>query len=414
MKRRAAALLSVLAAGCNVEPTAQDQCGADVTAELGCPNAAVVVMSDFISSQVALTRLDGTTLCGSFASTSRSEASALAFPFSGDVVTPSGPPASGRVVLLDRFGTNVISWLDPRTGRVLAQLPVGTGFQSNPQDYLELPGGRALVSRWGENPLRGSEPFDGGGDLLVLDTDAPAITARIALPRLDDFPPRPAGLTRHGELVLVTLQRAAVDVKSMGEALLAGVDPDAETVAFTLPLSGMKNCGRVTPAPSGERGVVACSSYVSRDGKPADIGESGLVVLDLRGEAPVEVARLMAEDVAGTALQSDVAFFSETGLLVKTQTSLGGDEHNRVLALDLETGVATELARAGQQAAASGQGVVYGGLACSPGCGDTCLLADADQSVLRRWSFETGELVELPPLPVRGSIGLPPRDIGSY
>jgi hypothetical protein len=318
------------------------------------------------------------------------------------------------VVLLDRFGTNVISWLDPRTGRVLAQLPIGTGFQSNPQDYLELAGGRALVSRWGENPLPGSEPFDGGGDLLVLDTDTPAVTGRIALPRPDDFPPRPAGVTRHGELVLVTLQRAAVDVKSMGEALIAGVDPGAETVAFTLPLPGLKNCGRVTPSPSGQRGVVACSSYVSRDGEPADVAESAVVVLDLGGEVPVEVSRFMAEDVAGTALQSEVAFFSETGLLVKTQTSLGGSDDNRVLALDLDSGVATELARARQQLAGGGQGVVYGGLACSPGCGDTCLLADADLAALKRWSIGAEGLVELPPLPVRGSVGLPPRDIGSY
>jgi hypothetical protein len=370
-------------------------------------------MTDFLSSQVALASLNGETLCGSFASTARSQASALAFPFSGDLATPSTPPSSGRVVLLDRFGTNVLSWLEPRTGAVLAQLPLGTGFQSNPQDYLEVAPGRALVSRWGENPVPGSEAFDGGGDLLVVDTETPAILGSVALPRPDDFPPRPAGLTRHGDLVLVTLQRAAVDVKSMGEALIVGVDPDAENVRFTLALPGLKNCGRVTPTPSGRRGVIACSSYVDREGAPADLRESALVVLDLSEEMPAELGRFSAAEVAGTALQSGVAFFSETGLLVKTQTPLGGDD-NRLLALDLETGLATELSLASSSWTSGGQGVVYGGLLCSPGCGDTCLLADADQGVLLRWSIGPEGLEGLPALALRGSVGLPPRELGSY
>lgn len=413
MSLRAAVALFGIALGCNVEPTAEDGCGATVTAAPGCPSAAVVVMSDFLSSQVALTRLDGATLCGSFASTSRSEATALAFPFSGDLSTPSTPPSSGRVVLIDRFGTNVVSWLDPATGGVLAQLPVGTGFNSNPQDYVEVAPGRAFVSRWGENPAPGTEPFDGGGDLLVLDTETPAVVGRIELPRPDDFPPRPAGITRWRGTALVTLQRAAVDVKSMGEGLLVGVDVSTEAVAFSLALTGLKNCGRVTPAPSGERAVVVCSSYVDRAGVPADLAESAVVLLDLAGDEPVEISRFAAADVAGAALQSEVAFFSEAGLLVKTQTALGGDENNRLLALDLESGTATELLRAQTQASGSGQGVVYGGLHCSPGCGDKCLLADADRGVLARWSIGDDGLEPLPPLAVEGTVGLPPRKLGS-
>lgn len=414
MSSRAVAALVGAALACNVEPAAEDRCGAEVAAEPGCPSAAVVIMSDFLSSQVALTRLDGSTLCGSFASTSRSEASALAFPFSGDLAMPSSAPSSGRVVLLDRYGTNVISWLDPRTGEVLAQLPIGTGFQSNPQDYVEIAPGHALASRWGENPAPGTEPFDGGGDLLVLDTQTPAITGRIELPRPDAFPPRPAGLTLRGETLLVTLQRAAVDVKSMGEAIVVGVDVTAESVSFSLPLPGLKNCGRVTPAPSGERGVIACAGYVDRAGEPADLAESAVVLLDLSAVEPVELARFAAADVAGTAFQSDVAFFSERGVLVKTQTALGGDGDNRLLALDLETGTATELLRAHAQASGEGQGVVYGGLQCTPGCGDTCLLADADRGVLARFSITRDGLVALPPLAVAGTIGLPPRDLGLY
>jgi hypothetical protein len=147
---------------------------------------------------------------------------------------------------------------------------------------------------------------------------------------------------------------------------------------------------------------------------PAEPGESAVVLLDLGETPPRELRRFAALDVAGTALQSNVAFFREEGLLVKTQTPQGVDSHNRVLALDLATGEAEILLEAGGGGPISGQGVVYGGLLCSPGCGDVCLLADAERGVLQRWSAGDGELLPLPALPVDDSVGLPPRDIGSY
>src|SRR6187399_344256 len=125
-------------AACNVEPTAHDECHATLSALPSCPAAALVVMSDYVSTQIALTKLSGDTLCGSYFSTARAEATPVAFALSGDVVLPSSRPPSGRAVVIDRYGTNVLSFLVADTGALLGQLAVGTGFESNPQDYLEL------------------------------------------------------------------------------------------------------------------------------------------------------------------------------------------------------------------------------------------------------------------------------------
>src|SRR5690606_38628620 len=104
--------------------------------------------SDYQSTQVALSTLEGETQSASLVSTASTQTDGLAFALSGDVYLPSAPTDSGRLVLLDGFGTNVVSWVDTASAEVVAQLPVGTGFESNPQDYVEF-GKEAFISRWG-------------------------------------------------------------------------------------------------------------------------------------------------------------------------------------------------------------------------------------------------------------------------
>lgn len=414
--RALVSLLLLLAAGaCNVEPSAHDECRAALHAELGCPAAALVVTSDFVSTQVALTRLDGTTLCGSYVSTARAETTPVGFALSGDVVLPSTRPPSGRAVLIDRYGTNVVSFLEASTGKILGQLAIGTGFESNPQDYLELDERRALVSRWGQNPVPGHEPFDAGSDLLVIDTRGPRIEGRVALPAEDDFPPRPAGLARVGTAAVVTLQRASTDIRSMGDGMLAGVDLDALSVAWTLTLTGLRNCGALALAPDGALGAVACTGFIDRNGAGSDIAQSAIVVLDLTTTPPNELRRLPAAELAGGLLQNELEFFAPRRVLAKTQTALDGAANNRVLAVNLDAEVTSDAAQllleARPGAEGSGQGVVFGRALCTPGCGDVCLMADADRRVLQRWSIDGETLVPLGALALTGTVGLPPRDL---
>jgi hypothetical protein len=379
----------------------------------GCPAAAVVVMTDYVSTQVAISALDGETLSASFVSTASANASGLAFPLSGDVTVPSTRPPSGRVVLVDRFGTNVVTFIDPETARVLEQLPVGAGFESNPQDYVELDARRALVSRWDENPAPGREPFDSGGDLVVIDTENAEITSSISLPRDDDFPPRPAALVRVGAEAVVTLERLARDFRSAGDAMLVGVDALSETVSFTLTLPGLENCGGLALSPSAERAALACTGFIDPDGQAENLEQSALVVFDVTVSPPVETGRFAASELAGEPLQQEVEFFSERGVLVKTQTTVGGGRNNRLLAVDLGEGQTRTLAEA-RPSSGGGQGVVFGGMLCTPGCGNLCLVADADRGALRRFAIANGDLEELPSVRVENVVGLPPRGIGSY
>jgi hypothetical protein len=413
--RRLAAVASLSFAACNVEPTAHDECHATLAAASGCPAAALVVMSDYVSTQIGLTTLAGDTLCGSYFSTARAEATAVAFALSGDVALPSTRPPSGRAVVLDRYGTNVVSFLVAETGALLGQLAVGTGFESNPQDYLEIDTNRALVSRWGENPVPGQKAFDRGGDLLVIDTRALVIEGSIELPR-DDFPPRPAGLTRVGDQAVVTLQRASLDIRSMGDGMLVGVDLDALAVTWELPLEGLKNCGPLALAPDGAVGAVACTGYIDPDGIAESIDDSGLVVIDLSTEPPSELQRFPARELAGVSLQSELEFFAARRLLAKTQTALDGTGNNRLLAVELDAEDAADAAEtlleARPSASGAGQGIVLGGMLCTPDCGGTCLVADADRGVLERFAIDGDALTPLGARALKGTVGLPPREVG--
>lgn len=405
-----AAALAALA--CNVTPTTHDQCAVKLAPAPGCAAGALVLMSDFSSTQIALTGLDGETLCGSLVSSAGTE-TPVSYALSGDVLLPSSTPASGRAVLLDSYGTNVVSFVDPTSGRILSQLPVGTGFEATLEDYVELDDTRALVSRWADNPVPGQEPFDAGGDLLVIDTRAPQITAEIPLPRDGGWPPRPSGLTRVGDEVWVTLQRFSTDVRSEADAELVGIAVADTSVAWTLALGGLKNCGAARSSPDGVRVVLACTGYIDTKGTEQHLDESGLVVLDPSTSPPTEVQRFSASDLAGEALQADVEFFGASGLLVKTQTALHAASNNRLLALDLDgaPGDAVTLLEA-NPGRDGGQGVVYGGMFCTPGCAEHCLIADADRGVIARFGIDGGSLTAQPPLGVSGSVGLPPRDIG--
>ena len=101
---------------------------------------------------------------------------------------------------------------------------------------------------------------------------------------------------------------------------------------------------------------------------------------------------------------------------MKTQTPLGAAGNNRVLALDLAVGVDAPdvVLEARPREDGTGQGVVFGGMLCTPGCAEHCLVADADRGVVARFAIEDDGLVTLPSLAVDGSVGLPPRDVGGF
>ena len=78
------------------------------------------------------------------------------------------------------------------------------------------------------------------------------------------------------------------------------------------------------------------------------------------------------------------------------------------------SGKATVLLTAGKDAQGQGKGIVYGDVLCRPGCGGTCLLADADVGKLRRWTIAGDALQPASDVTVDATTGLPPSLLGGY
>jgi hypothetical protein len=386
--------------------------GSDAAAAASCDHGSVVLLTDYTSTQIALSTSDGTTQSAAFLSTASTKASGLAFALSGDVALPSTTPPSGRVVLLDRYGTNVITWADPATAHVYAQLYVGAGFESNPQDYVEIDPSHALVSRWGVNDAPGAQPFDTGSDVLVLDTQKPAVTASIPLPVEESLPPRPAGMVRVADTVMVVLQRTSEDFKTVGENALVGVQNGA--IAWEVHVTGLKGCDRPSLSPSGHTMAIGCEGQLDANGDVTDLSAAGIALYDVTTLPPKPLQRFAVSDQLGSPVQSGVTWVSETVLLGKTQTPLGGSTNNQAFTLDVTTAKATVVLTAGTDSSGKGKGLVYGDVKCRPGCGDVCLLADGDVGKLRRWQIASGALQPWSDVTVDPSTGLPPVLLGAY
>lgn len=421
----------VPAAACNVTPTVPVTTGgvgapdAGDTGEEGgdlgeggdagapaCDHGTVVVLTDYTSTQIALSTLEGTTQSAAFLSTASTTASGLAFALSGDVVIPRTTPASGRVVLIDQYGTNVVTWADPATAHVYAQLPVGTGFESNPYDYLETDASHAYLTRWGINDAPGKQPFDSGSDVLVLDTQTPAITQSIAMPVEDALPPRPASMLRVGDTAMVVLQRISEDFSTEGESAIVGLQNGA--IAWEIHLTGLKGCDHPTLSPSGKTMAIACEGQIDSNGNVIDASASAVALYDVTSLPPTPKQTFPVVDQLGSTVQYGVTWVSESMILGKTQTPLGGTTSNQAFTLDLGTGKATVLLTASLDSSGKGKGIVYDDVLCRPGCGDTCLLADSDVGKLRRWSIAGNTLQALSDIPVDPTTGLPPALLGGY
>ncbi|MFI5302346.1 MAG: hypothetical protein ACHREM_29995, partial [Polyangiales bacterium] len=352
-----------------------------------------------------------------FLSTASSATDGLAFAISGDATLPTATPISGLVVVVDGYGTDVVTWADPSSGKVLAQLAVGTGFESNPYDYVEIDATHAYVSRWGDNAASGKQPFDSGNDLVVIDTSAHKIIGSISLTAPTDMvPPRPAHMIMANGTVVVALQRISVDFSTYEDGQLAGIVPDKDggKVAWITTMPGVKNCDRPTLSPSSSVLAIACEGAIDVNGNVVSLGAAAIVTFDATVFPPLEIKRYPISDQLVDGPQWGLAFASDTLLLGKTQTTYGGARSNQAFSLDLGTGKATSLLTARTDSSGKGKGIVYGDLRCSPGCANTCLMADADKSVLQRWSIGAAGLAPLSSITVETSVGLPPVSVSGF
>ncbi|HEV8247826.1 MAG TPA: hypothetical protein VGP93_18760, partial [Polyangiaceae bacterium] len=182
---------------------------------------------------------------------------------------------------------------------------------------------------------------------------------------------------------------------------------------YRVTLQGLKGCGRAMLSPSGKQMALGCSGTLDMDGNLVSADETGIVLLDSSVSPPTEIERISVYDKFGFAPQSELEFASETQVLAKTQTPYFGQGNNQLFALDLPSGEMRVLLEAAANDDGTGKGVVYGGLLCTPSCNSTCLLADADQGLIRRFDAKS-DLSELEAVTVGSSSGLSPMGLGPF
>jgi hypothetical protein len=411
MRRSILFALSAVVCGCNLTPQAVST-GVDGGTDGGvdggdggttaCPTAFVVTDSDYMSTNVSVVSTAGALLSGSLISTA-SAPPGLSLALSGDVVSPLAPSPSGSVVVIDR-GNSALVWVDPSTAALQKQLSVATGFSSDPQDYLEVASGKAYVTRFDTNTTPGMQPFDAGGDVLVLDTVKNAVTGSISLVESDDgtLLPRPDRMLLIGGQVWVSLERLDAAFMTAGDARIAGIDPTKDQRTFTLDLTGLAACGGLAVSPSGKVVAVTCSGPLT---DPSDTTQSGLVLLDATKNPPVELMRYPVAVTLGGALGPTVAFASETLLVGFAYGDTATGRNDVAFTLDLTSGTVKTLVNAGAP-------FVLGDVRCTPGCGNVCALADAQANGLRFWDLTGGALVAQPTVNADPTVGLPPRGLG--
>jgi hypothetical protein len=406
------ALLPLVLTACNVtafEPTG----GADLPERGACPRGLAVVSSDYLSSEVGLLAPDGEVASSALLSSASSGPSGVAAALSGDVTAAGTRLIPNELVLVDRYGTNVLTFVSAKTAHVRAQLAVGTGFEANPQDYLQVSDHKAYVPRLAENARPGSEPFDSGSDLLLVDPVGPEVFGSIPMPRQDGYLPSPNGIAQVGDDVLVTLWHVRGDFKDMADGEVVAFSALDDSLRYRLQLTELQNCGRVALSPSGARMAVGCQSFIDPRGNAPDPSKSAIVLFDATTEPPRELQRFAATELVGGPVQQSLEFASENLLLFKSQTALGSDDDNRLLSLTLDSGEVRLLATAARGPSGLGYGIAFGGMRCSPGCGDPCLVADASRGEVLPLQVAHEQLAVLPGIALRGA-GLPPLDVAPF
>ena len=412
--------LMVVAAGCGAPAPPPGTGGGNLT-EGQCGRGLVVVQSDYQSTNVSLLARDGAVASSSFISSGSADPG-LSAALSGDVAAPTARVTGDQVVLLDRFPASVVTWVDRETAEVSGQLDVRTGFSSNPQDVLEV-GGATLISRYETNPAPGKEPFDAGGDLLIVDPAGPTITGRIDLSdgvsNAPEALPRPSRMVGVEDGVVVLLEAISEDFSSFADSRLALVDPTAEAIVDVLVLDGLAGCwGAVAEPPLDEDGgvtegrvAVTCNGGFTADGN-ANVARAGVAVVSVQDGVLVEQVRIAASDIVGRSLGAGVAFADRSRLLVVGMGDEVSGEADALVALGLD-GSAEVLLTSDELAFTLGEIRCLGRLRLDgddAGCG-TCWVADAERGVVHRLAVGAGLSLE-GAIAVDDAIGLPPRYLG--
>lgn len=392
--------------------------GTDVSEVFGadgrsCGRGITVSMTDYESSNVALISLDGSVLSSRFISSGSTD-TRLSAPLV-EAVFPSGK-MQREIVVLDRFPASVLTFVDPASARVKSQISLRTGFDANPQDFLDLGDGRALVSRLEKNPTPGREPFDGGDDILWLDLDESSVVGRIDLSQVTDSETgraRPSRMVRAGDTVFVSLTGHDATFRQAAIGRVLALDAESGAIVGVHEIAETKNCVGLALSPSGNELAVACSDLINEANASAP-PHSAIVTLSFSREgdevAWQEAFRIHASALSWGPFTDSIAYADEDLLVVGLYGALEGEDAgrpDRIVSLSPSTGETGVLLESG------GEPFTLGDIRCVEPCG-VCFVADAGRGVIHRFGVGEGELSEPTAHVIESDIGLPPRGLGHF
>lgn len=403
-------------AGCGAKSVAPGSEGTSVT-NGDCGRGLVVVESDYQSTNVSLLGFDGRVLSPSFASSSTA-AGGFGVSLGSDVAAPSNRIAGSNLVLIDRYPVGVLRFYDLASATNSAELSVDFGASTNPHDYLPLSATKAYVPRYDENPNAGKQPFDAGGDVLVVDPTGPSITASIDLSpamagEAAPFTPHPGRIALVGARVFVLLASYAQDYTSATTSRLVELDPRTDEVFETTLLDGFRGCDGFAVAPDHTELAIACTG-ADLANTPPNIDAAGIALVDMG--APARITKRFAASTFGSnPIGFSLDYVDQHTLLFGTLGFLASDGKNAasqdaIVQLDLESGNFTQIL------ASVSQPFTLGDVRCASECG-ACFVADAARaggSVQRLVVTGPGALGAPQTIRAETKIGLPPRSFGVF
>jgi len=371
----------------------------------------VVAATDEVqSSNIGLMDSSGFVLSSSVISTASVKAG-FSTALGGDLAFPSMVSDSAELVILDRYPSSVITWLDVSTPKptVRAQLSVATGFAANLHDYVPYSANKVFVTRFDSNSTPGQEPFDSGGDLLMIDpttvpaTPQPQITGRVdiaaGLPARNQYFAHPdrARLLPDGKIYVVVPYYDARHYS--GESYLAVVDPETELVESFLLLKGVSGCSGIDAAPNARSLAIACSGNWQGTGR-AEASTSAIVGVST---APLHELWRVGTGTDARGFGFTVTFADAHHVIATRLGDLGPPILNDTVGLiDIEAGTSTTLLESAGQPASLSVGP------CATQVG-VCFLADASRNQIVRFDLNASGDYALTRFNWNDPVGLRPR-----
>ncbi len=377
------------------------------------PWAIAVVGTDYYSTSISILDRESRTLFRENIVHSGSASSGLSVALSGDVVFPRTYNHKNWIVLLDRYPNSVLTFVDPNDFSVIGQLPVATGFASNPHDFLWLSENKAYVTRYETNPTPGTEPYDGGDDILIVDPVARKITGRIELSQYTDndsaqkFQARPDRMAYADGIVWVTLDHLTKDFDETGEGRVVGIDTTTDIVTDLVRLETLSNCTGIVYVAEKNALFLSCSGLFA-SGTEGQLAHSGIVRIDLNGDEPEVSILHEANDERKMPYGFDLDVVAGRWLLATRFGDIEADISDVAVLIDLESGEETLLHTAG-----SAYGL--GGLLADDTTG-TIYIGDADPQSpgIYLYTRDGDSFVEDGKIQAHPNVGLPPRHIRFY